>query len=121
MPLSDAKIRSLKPQERDFKVGDFGGLYLLVKKTGSRSWRFKYRVHGKEKLMVFGDYPHVGLAQARSLRDDAKAKLAAGLDPGEEKKNAKRVAEAAIKESLWIEPRRPSRGHLGGRLSALGE
>lgn len=102
MPLSDAKIRSLKPQERDFKVGDFGGLYLLVKKTGSRSWRFKYRFYGKEKLMVFGDYPHVGLAKARALRDDAKSKLAAGLDPGEEKKNAKRVADAAIKETFVV-------------------
>ena len=55
MPLSDARIRSLKPEDRDRKVADFGGLYLLVKKTGTRSWRFKYRVHGKEKLMVFGD------------------------------------------------------------------
>lgn len=72
MPLSDPKIRSLAPQDRDFKVGDFGGLYLLVKKTGSRSSRFRFRVHGKEKLMVFGDYPHVGLAKARALRDEAK-------------------------------------------------
>jgi hypothetical protein len=55
MPLSDAKIRSLRSQERDLKVGDVGGLYLFVKKTGSRSWRFKHRVRGKEKLMVFGD------------------------------------------------------------------
>jgi integrase len=100
MPLSDAKIRSLKPDDRDFKVGDFGGLYLLVKKTGSKSWRFKYRVNGKEKLMVFGDYPHVGLARARALRDDAKSKLASGLDPGEEKKIAKKVAEAEAKETF---------------------
>ena len=63
MPLSDGKIRSQKPEDRDRKVADFGGLYLLGKKTGSRSWRFKYRVHGKGKLMVFGGYPHVGLAK----------------------------------------------------------
>lgn len=100
MPLSDAKIRSLKPEDRDRKVADFGGLYLLVKKTGSKSWRFKYRVDGKEKLMVFGDYPHVGLAKARALRDDAKTKLSSGLDPGEEKKTAKRIAETAIKETF---------------------
>lgn len=100
MPLSDAKIRSLKTEERDFKVSDFGGLYLLVKKTGSKSWRLKYRVHGKEKLMVFGDYPHVGLARARALRDEAKSKLAAGIDPGEEKKIAKRVAQAVVKETF---------------------
>lgn len=100
MPLSDAKIRSLKPEDRDRKVADYGGLYVQVKKSGSKSFRFKYRFHGKEKLMVFGDYPHVGLAQARALRDDAKSMLAAGLDPGEEKKKAKRVAEAAIKETF---------------------
>jgi hypothetical protein len=100
MPLSGARIRSRKTQERDFKVGDFGGLYLWVKKAGLRWWRFKDRILGSEKLMVFGDYPHVSLAKARALRDEGKSTLAAGLDPSEKKRITQRVAEAAIKETF---------------------
>ena len=75
MALTNIEITKAKPLDKAYKLFDSGGLYLLVSPTGSKSWRLKYRVHGKEKLMVFGDYPHVGLAKARSLRDDAKSKL----------------------------------------------
>ena len=54
MPLSDAKIRNLKPKSKPYKVSGFGGLFVLVKVSGSKSWRFKYRIDGKEKLIVFG-------------------------------------------------------------------
>ena len=59
MPLTDAKVRSLKARDKDYKVGDFDGLFVLLKASGSLSWRLKYRFLGKEKLMVFGDYPAV--------------------------------------------------------------
>jgi len=100
MPPSDAKIRALKESDRDYKVADFDGLFLFVKKTGSRSWRFKYRVGGKEKLMVFGDYPYITLSQARALRDEAKTKLANGLDPNAEKQTAKQVEKAKASETF---------------------
>ncbi len=91
MPLSDAKIRSLTSSEKPFKVADFDGLYLFVKVSGSKSWRFKYRIGGKEKLMVFGNYPSIGLAQARSARDAARSQVANGLDPSEVKKQVSQV------------------------------
>jgi integrase len=100
MPLSDAKIRSLKTKAKDYKVSDFDALYLLVKKTGSKSWRYKYRFHGKEKLMVFGDYPFVSLAQARTLRDEAKSKLATGSDPNAVKQEDKRAERAKVEETF---------------------
>jgi len=61
--LSDAKIRALKPKAKPFKRADFDGLYLLVNPSGSKLWRFKYRLHGKEKLLALGKYPDVTLAQ----------------------------------------------------------
>ena len=85
MPLSDAKVRTLGPKDRAYKVADFDGLFVLVKPTGSRLWQMKYRFAGKEKLLSFGAYPAIGLAQARQLRDDARAVLAAGGDPSEDK------------------------------------
>ncbi len=71
MPLSDAKIRNLRSTDKPYKVSGFDGLFLLVKPSGTKSWRFKYRFAGKEKLMVFGDYPAITLAQARQARDAA--------------------------------------------------
>lgn len=60
MALSDTKIKQLKPREKDFKESDEEGLYLLVKTTGSKLWRLKYRFGGKEKttlLAVTPKYP----------------------------------------------------------------
>lgn len=91
MPISDIKVRNLKPKDKPYKVSDFGGLFVLVKTSGSKSWRFKYRIDGKEKLLVIGDYPAVSLAQARKTRDAAKALLAEGIDPNEAKQDEKRA------------------------------
>ncbi|OCC23273.1 hypothetical protein MB02_11550 [Croceicoccus estronivorus] len=57
MALSDTKARKAQPAERDYKLGDSGGLFLLVRPGGSKLWRMKYRFVGKEKLLSFGPYP----------------------------------------------------------------
>ncbi len=89
MPLSDAAVRALKPKDKQYKVSDFDGLSVTVKPTGSRLWRFKYRIDGKEKLLSIGIYPDVTLAQARAKRDEARSLLAAGQDPGVAKQDQK--------------------------------
>lgn len=90
-PISDIKVRNLKARDKPYKVSDFEGLFVLVKISGSKSWRFKYRINGKEKLLVIGDYPAVSLAQARQTRDAAKSQLAEGIDPNEAKHEEKRI------------------------------
>ena len=101
MPLSDIKIRNLKAGEKPYKVSDFEGLFILVKTSGSKSWRFKYRLDGKEKLLVIGDYPAHSLKQARQARDAAKAMLAQGIDPNEAKQEDKRLKQAAKGETFF--------------------
>lgn len=91
MPISDIKVRNLKAGDKPYKVSDFEGLFVLIKVSGSKSWRFKYRIDGKEKLLVIGDYPAVSLSQARQARDAAKAQLAEGIDPNEAKQEDKRI------------------------------
>lgn len=54
MPLNVPKINALKPKDKDYKESDEKGLYLLVKKTGGKYWRMKYRINGKEKLLSLG-------------------------------------------------------------------
>lgn len=87
MPLSDAKIRTLHSTAKPYKLADFDGLFLLVKVSGAKSWRFKYRTLGKEKLLVIGDYPAISLAMARQARDAARVDLAKGADPNEIKQH----------------------------------
>lgn len=89
MPLTDVKLRSAKPAEKQFKLFDGDGLYLLVTPNGGKCWRFKYRFDGKEKLLAIGTYPEIGLAAARIKRDDARKLVASGTDPGEVKRAQK--------------------------------
>lgn len=89
MALSDIIIRATKPQEKDWKLADEKGLYLLITPSGGRLWRLKFRHQGKEKKLSLGAYPEVGLAKARKLRDAAREKLADGQDPALERKKAK--------------------------------
>lgn len=94
--LSDPAIRNSKPREKPYKLSDAGGLYLLINPNGSRWWRLKYRVDGREKGLSLGVYPDVSLKQAREKRDDARKLLAAGIDP-----SAKRQAEKASRSDTF--------------------
>ncbi len=80
MKLNARQVDAAKPKEKAYKLADGAGLYLEVVPSGSRYWRMKYRFNGKEKRMAFGVYPAVSLAQARALRDEAKKKLAEGIE-----------------------------------------
>ena len=92
MALTDLKIRSLKASERPYKCTDGHGLYLEVRPTGSRLWRYKYLYLGKDKRIALGSYPEVGLAEARRKREDVKRSLNDGVDPAAERKRDKLLA-----------------------------
>ncbi|CAJ9625864.1 DUF4102 domain-containing protein [Burkholderia pseudomallei] len=100
MSLTDIAIRNAKAGDKPQKLFDGGGLFLLVTPAGQRYWRFKYRIAGKEKLLALGVYPDVSLQAARRKRDDAREKLATGIDPGEAKKADKRAARLAAATSF---------------------
>lgn len=88
-PLDPKKVEHAKPRERDYKLADSGGLYLFVSTSGHKSWRVKYRFGGKERRLLLGTYPDIGLKRARELRDDAKHALRDGRDPGLERQRAR--------------------------------
>jgi integrase len=93
--LTNTAIQKAKAKRKPYKLSDGFGLYLLVNPTGSRLWRMKYRVEGREKLLAIGAYPEVSLARARERRDDARKALADGADPSALKKQAREEARAA--------------------------
>lgn len=86
MPLSDAAIRNAKPQAKQYKLHDEGGLFLIVKPSGGKLWRLKYRFNGTEGQLSIGTYPTTGLKDAREGRDQAKKQLAEGINPSADKK-----------------------------------
>ncbi|SFI40979.1 Integrase [Pseudomonas guineae] len=94
-PLTDPKCEAARPREKDYKLFDGQGLYLLVKPTGVKSWRFKYtKPDGRGGLTAFGNYPALTLKGARARRADALELLANGLDPVEQARQVK-IDEAA--------------------------
>ncbi|MFD1330357.1 tyrosine-type recombinase/integrase [Mycoplana ramosa] len=95
MPLNDTQIRNLKPQAKPTKHSDSGGLFLFVSPQGSKLWRLAYRFDGKQKLLSFGPYPTVSLADARQKRDAAKKLLAANVDPSAQAKIEKLQRQTA--------------------------
>jgi hypothetical protein len=100
MALTDKVIRTLKGEAKPYKKADENGLFLLVQPSGGRLWRLKYRFGGKEKKLGLGRYPEVSLKEARRRRDEARQKLAMGVDPGEEKKVAQADAMIAATSSF---------------------
>lgn len=92
MTLSDVSIRSAKPRDKAYKLSDGQGLYLLVNPNGSRWWRFKYRINGREKLLSLGTYPDTSAKLAREQRDAVRKQLAENVDPSEARQATKNAA-----------------------------
>lgn len=92
MPLSDSACRNAKPKEKNYKLTDGEGMYLLVKKNGTRCWQMGYRFGGKQKTLSFGIYPEVSLGESRDKRTKARQLLKQGIDPMLKKKEEQLIA-----------------------------
>lgn len=98
--LSDIRCRGAQPRDKPYKLADAGGLYLYVRPTGSRSWRLKFRIAGKEKMLTIGPYPEVGLKEARDARDSARRLLRGGIDPAVDRKQRSAVAATQANDTF---------------------
>jgi len=101
--LTDAQCKAAKPAAKPYKLADSRGLYLFVTPTGFRSWRWKYRVAGREKTLTLGSYPELKLTAARDARDEARKAHKAGLDPSQtrqKEREARARDEATTFESI---------------------
>ncbi|MEI7377877.1 tyrosine-type recombinase/integrase [Dickeya chrysanthemi] len=104
MALTDVKVRTAKPSDKQYKLTDGNGMHLLVHPNGSKYWRLQYRFGGKQKMLALGVYPDVSLADARARRDEARKLLANGTDPGDKKKSDKvEQSEALTFKEVAIE------------------
>lgn len=118
MPLTDAAIRRAKPAAKPQKLADGGGLFLFITVAGAKSWRWKYRVAGKEKLFTLGPYPDVSLPKAREAREAREGRCSSAA--GQRRRSQRAAQGRSCHEGR--RPRRELRGHrarVAGR-SAMG-
>jgi integrase len=112
--LTDAKIRNTRPGAKPIKLTDGSGLYLEVRPNGTKLWRYRYRIAGKENLFAVGDYPALGLAEARALRAEARQLVKQGIHPAHNRQAARLATHAANANSFeavareWIEKKKPT-------------
>lgn len=105
-PLTETKLRTIKPSGKTERHWDSHGLYLEISKAGGKLWRWKYRYEGKEKRLALGVYPEVSLKEAREKRDAARKILHQRQDPGAKgRKNITGVGGATFGEVArkWVE------------------
>ncbi len=92
-PLTDTKVKALKPKPERYRVSDTGGLMLEVMPSGSKVWRYRYQLFGvRHPALTIGSYPEFGLADARKRRDEWSALVSRGESP----KRAVQAAKSAM-------------------------
>jgi len=103
-PLTPSAVANAKPQAKPYKLPDGRGMLLLVNPDGSKLWRWRYRrpVTGMENMLALGAYPETSLRLAREKREEARALLAAGIDPGEHRKAEKAAGEERAANSFGV-------------------
>ena len=79
--LTALQVKSAKPRERQIKLTDGAGLYLLIMPNGSKYWRYDYRYLDKRKTLPLGVYPDITLSDARDLHAEVRQKIKGGIDP----------------------------------------
>ena len=118
MPLTNVVIAKAKPADKPQRLFDGGGLYLEIMPTGGKLWRWKYRHAGKEKRLALGAFPEVSLAEVRDKHAAARKLLAAGIDPGEQRK-AQKAATADRAVNTFAAVAAEMIEQRGGKLSAI--
>lgn len=84
--VSDTRLRAAKAQDKPYKIACGGGLYLEVMPSGSKLWRWKYRLGGKENRFALGSYPQTLLREAREQTETARKLVEQGVHPSHQKK-----------------------------------
>ncbi|HEY5310170.1 MAG TPA: Arm DNA-binding domain-containing protein, partial [Casimicrobiaceae bacterium] len=106
MKLTDTRIRSIKPGGKPIRIPDGKGLYLELRPSGARLWRYRYKIGGKENMYALGEYfldkrpGHVALDDARKARAVARELVKTGIHPAHRRSAARATQIAASAETF---------------------
>ena len=81
MALTHTAVSNAKPKDKPYKLSDSGGLYLLIKPSGYKSWKYDYRLNGTRGTYTIGQHPDISLKQAREQHREAREKVAQNIPP----------------------------------------
>ena len=101
--LLDITVRNAKPGDKDKRLNDGGGLYVLIKPNGAKWWRFDYSIENKRKTLSLGVYPVTGLADARRKVDEARKQISNGIDPSNTRKAVKAAQQLAAENESRLD------------------
>lgn len=101
--LKDISVRNAKSADKDIRLNDGSGLYLLVKTNGAKWWRFDYSIDSRRKTISLGVYPATSLADARRKADEARALVANGIDPSDNRKADKTARKEAVEQEKRLD------------------
>jgi integrase len=101
MKLTYPLLLNAKPKARRYKLSDRDSLYLLVSITGTKTWRFDYRLDGKACTYTLGRFPDLSLHDAREMRSNAAKLVGAGIHPRAHERQLQQQTIAHHKNTLW--------------------
>jgi hypothetical protein len=101
--LTDVTVRNAKPGDKDKRLNDGGGLYVLIKPSGAKWWRFDYSIEGRRKTLSLGVYPVTGLADARRKAEDARKQISNDTDPSNTRKEVKAAKQLAAENESRLD------------------
>jgi integrase len=113
MALTNQEAKNAKPKDKQYKLSDSKGLYLLITTKGQKYWRMAYRFGGKQKTLSLGVYPEISLAKARQEVDKAREQLRENTDPNETKRTQKLINSSAAENTFkaigteWFNKKKP--------------
>ena len=119
--LSNAAVKAARPRSRAYKMFDERGLFLFVTPGGLRSWRLKYRIDGREKLLCLGQWPDLQLVDARDRAEEARGLIGQGVDPSGTAKAVRQIRtfEAVAREWHALQRERWTDRHAADVLDSL--
>lgn len=114
MKLTAREVATSKPKDKAYRLGDGGGLYLHVRKTGAKAWESRYvsPLTKKPTYTGLGGYPDISLAEARLKAQDIRIMVSKGIDPKVHKEKQQRKLDDEVKHtfyyvaSLWLESKK---------------
>nr|WP_230880547.1 Arm DNA-binding domain-containing protein [Commensalibacter melissae] len=104
--MTDSRVNSARKKDKPYRLNDGNGLYLNVSRSGTKSWRVRYKFNSKESMIVIGHYPSMSLADARSAALDVRNGIREGRNPNTDKLLKKNLAISNYENTLEVVARK---------------